>query len=52
MGGREVPYDPAAVCDLCGRAGAFDFMGDVICGQCIKAHAEETEPGEPEEGDE
>lgn len=31
MSGREVPFDGEARCDVCGRQGAFDFMGDFLC---------------------
>lgn len=32
--GREVPFDKDDVCDECGAVGAYDFMGDLICGAC------------------
>lgn len=32
---RAVPYDPEAICDICGALGAYDFMGDVICVLCL-----------------
>ena len=32
---RDVLYDPDEVCDLCGKKGAFDFMGDLICPDCL-----------------
>jgi len=31
---REVPYDPEAVCDICGKKGAHDYLGDNICYDC------------------
>lgn len=31
---REVPYKEQARCDLCNCIGAFDFMGDMLCGAC------------------
>lgn len=34
MGSREVPYNEESVCDVCGHKGAYDFMGDYICGRC------------------
>jgi hypothetical protein len=37
MGDREVPYDPALVCDNCFHVGAFDFMGDYFCGDCLES---------------
>jgi len=33
---REVPFDAEATCDRCGVKGAFDFMGDCICLECVK----------------
>jgi hypothetical protein len=32
---RDIPYDPEAVCEVCGAKGAYDFMGDLLCGECI-----------------
>ena len=32
---RDVPYDENEKCDICGKKGAFDFMGDFICENCI-----------------
>ncbi len=32
---REVPFDKDEICDVCGRKGAYDFMGDLICGYCL-----------------
>lgn len=32
---RDVPYIEDEVCDLCGKTGAYDFMGDCICQECI-----------------
>ena len=40
---REVPYDDEAYCDCCGSLGAFDFMGDFICGECLQKINEELE---------
>lgn len=31
---REVPFDPSAICDVCGAVGAYDFMGDLLCPLC------------------
>lgn len=33
--GRDVPYKPEAICDDCGKPGAYDFMGDLICQDCV-----------------
>jgi uncharacterized Zn ribbon protein len=35
VGDREVPYDKNAPCDECGEKGAYDFMGDYYCANCI-----------------
>lgn len=31
---REVPYSENEICDVCGKKGAYDFMGDLICDDC------------------
>jgi hypothetical protein len=31
---REIPFDENAICDVCGKKGAFDFMGDYLCAEC------------------
>lgn len=33
---REVPFDVDERCDECNQIGAFDFMGDYICADCLK----------------
>lgn len=35
--GRDVEFDPEALCDDCGCKGAYDFMGDYLCGACARA---------------
>lgn len=40
MGSREVPYDRKGICNICGKKGAYDFMGDLICEFCL----DEPEP--------
>jgi uncharacterized Zn finger protein (UPF0148 family) len=40
---REVPFDEEAVCDVCGKQGAFDFMGDLLCPDCAKKHVASEE---------
>ena len=36
MGGREIPFYTDAECDVCHeKNGAFDFMGDLLCAECI-----------------
>lgn len=31
---RDVPFDREAICDECGKIGAYDFMGDYLCSEC------------------
>ncbi len=35
MGSRDVPFDKETVCDRCGKKGAYDFMGDCFCPDCL-----------------
>ena len=35
MGSREAPYDKDKECDVCGKMGAHDFMGDYLCNDCV-----------------
>jgi hypothetical protein len=32
---RTVPFDEKAICDGCKASGAYDFMGDYICQNCL-----------------
>lgn len=32
---RDVPFYEDDVCDGCGKKGAFDFMGDCLCSDCL-----------------
>jgi len=32
---REIPYEENSVCDGCGHIGAYDFVGDYYCDDCI-----------------
>jgi len=41
MGDRTVPFDPEAICDICGSKGAYDFIGDVLCSDCAEMCIEE-----------
>ena len=41
MSDRDVPFDPDAVCDICGKKGAYDFMGDCLCPECVKVEVED-----------
>tara|TARA_R110000868_G_C10429059_1_gene724117 strand:- start:258 stop:482 length:225 start_codon:yes stop_codon:yes gene_type:complete len=40
---RIVPFDEKEVCDECGAVGAFDFMGDFLCGSCASVAIDEQE---------
>ena len=31
---RDVPFDEKAICEGCGKVGAYDFLGDVLCPTC------------------
>lgn len=43
---RTVPFDEDEICDSCGAKGAYDFMGDCICAECLaKAKANADQPG-------
>jgi ssDNA-binding Zn-finger/Zn-ribbon topoisomerase 1 len=33
--GRDIDLEPNSKCDICGKRGAFDFMGDYACPQCL-----------------
>ena len=44
MGDREVPFDNDAICDACGKVGAFDFMGDLLCPECAGKAIGEPQP--------
>jgi hypothetical protein len=37
---RIVPFDENEICDNCGVHGAFDFMGDFLCGDCAHKYIE------------
>ena len=43
---RDIPFDPEEICDLCGGKGALDFMGDLICPECL-AKGETDKQSEP-----
>ena len=32
---RTIPFDEDEICDICGKKGAYDFMGDCICPECL-----------------
>lgn len=44
MGDRTVPFDEKAKCDDCGKVGAYDFMGDLLCPECTEKAMGEPEP--------
>lgn len=33
--GKTLPYDPNAICEICGAKGASDVYGDILCPGCI-----------------
>jgi hypothetical protein len=33
---REIPFDESAICDGCGKRGAYDFYGDYLCPTCAE----------------
>ena len=37
MSSKEVPFEPEEICDCCGKKGAYDFMGDILCSDCDDA---------------
>jgi uncharacterized Zn ribbon protein len=43
--GREVEYEEDAICDICGKEGAYDFMGDCLCPQCAEKYVGSEEDG-------
>lgn len=40
---RTVPFDVDAKCDVCGKEGAYDFMGDYLCPECSIQEIKERE---------
>jgi len=45
---RDVPFDDEEVCDICGKVGAYDFMGDCLCPECMSKETERKEVCENE----
>lgn len=46
---RDVEYDEDAICDDCGREGAYDFQGDFLCTTCAREYIDEgTDDGDDE----
>lgn len=43
--GRDVPFEHDKKCDACGKLGAFDFMGDYLCGECFAKERETDDDG-------
>ena len=33
---EDVPFDSDAICDICQKKGAYDFMGDLLCPGCAE----------------
>jgi hypothetical protein len=40
---RDIAFEEDAICDGCGAAGAFDFMGDFLCEKCLLQMADEED---------
>lgn len=49
--GRDVPFKPDAICDGCGKQGAYDFMGDYSCQECTDKAFAKSDEAEPSVGD-
>jgi len=47
--GRDVPFNPDAICDECGKKGAYDFMGDYSCQECSEKWIATEDDGQPTE---
>jgi len=37
---RDCTYDEDLICDVCGKMGAYDVMGDYVCEECIEGRGE------------
>ena len=35
MSDRVIEFDKDLICDRCGQKGAYDFMGDCFCDDCL-----------------
>lgn len=35
---REIEFCEDEYCDDCGAKGAYDFMGDYLCPECLRKH--------------
>ena len=46
---RNVPFEPDLPCDVCGRKGGWDFMGDIICGYCLEGVLPDEEKEDEDE---
>ena len=42
---KEVKYNNKQVCDNCKKEGAFDFMGDYFCSDCLLVDEDGTVVG-------
>ena len=40
---RDVPFDSMEICDICGKQGAYDFMGYYLCLDCAHRLIEKDE---------
>jgi len=44
MGNRELEFEENAICDICGKLGATDFLGDYFCNECFTKEMENVKP--------
>ena len=44
MGSSPVSFDEKEKCDVCGKVGAYDFMGDLLCPECAHKAIGKPEP--------
>lgn len=40
---RDVPLDEKAICDICGKVGAYDFMGNFLRPEYVSKTLVQTE---------
>lgn len=48
---REVVFKYDERCDVCGRLGAYDFMGDFLCADCSSRYIDGENKENSEEND-
>ena len=48
---RNIPFDPDAECDNCGKKGAFEFPYVFLCAECALRAETEDQDDERDGGD-